>query len=590
MGQETNRPDGFSTQPTIGLVAALVISLLPACSNEKPAVQGGATSGALTDKQSPSDLALTPSDGGPKLGGTSSGTEERPPAAADIVPSNPINSPLASSTNTANNDQEAFVPRNMGITAPDFSNMPEEPEAEGDSQEALEKITSTLTETSSSSPSELVLQLSELDAAMRDLTVASSGKIIEPEESIRIGKRLGELKLSAGQRLANSPEADAEQRRAGVVAQLIALSHLSGLGDVAAAQQLESLARDLSKHSDEKISHESSLIVLGFTLQGLQNGVEKDPSTISNQMESLLRAPAFRGFPEFLVGKRSVEVLASMGYKDDADRVRQLLASSYSTHPDPKLRNEAWTFETQNSQARQNYNAACNMLGTPNASTEMIIAAARALYQEFPTPQTLEELASSMTKIERGGFIDISNQLAEIIRNCLDDWQNAEATSLTRSWLDAHNRRVEMLNRAFSPTSLVLLSGEEISMEAYKGKTIFVDFWASDCLPCLQELPKLRSIHQQFSGQDFAILGVSVDTAPDEANAFVQQQRIPWDVARFSDAAGLEAAFTIENGIAAIPFNILVNGDGIVERIHLKTDELEIALSESLAPGDSLIP
>ncbi|MEM8733539.1 MAG: TlpA disulfide reductase family protein [Planctomycetota bacterium] len=573
------------------LLLCVAFLLLPACSNEKPSEKGSPTANASTDKQSPSDLALTSSSGDAAPSNSRSGnaTQSSPRGVEnDTVIRSTAGDRDATSASTPG--QQEFIPRNMGITAPDLSNVVSEPAPENDSQEAIEKITSTLSETSSSQPGELMLQLSELDAAMRDLTVASSGRIIEPDESIRIGKRLGELKLSAGQQLANSPEANQEQRRAGVIAQLIALSHLSGLGDVTAAQQLESLAGDLSKHSDKKISHESNLILVGFSLQALQNGIEKDASAVSEQMELLLEEPQFRGFPEFLVGRRSVEVLSSMGYKEDADQVRQLLAGAYASHPDPKLRNEAWTFETQSSQARENYNAACNMLGTPNASPELLMGAARGLYAEFPSPQTLEELASSMTKIERGGFIDISKQLAELIRVNLSNWQNEEATGLTRRWLDAHDKRIGMLNELFSPTSLARLSGETLDVETYRGKMLFVDFWASDCLPCLQELPKLRRIHDQFSDQNFAILGITVDVAPDEANALVQQQRIPWDVARFSDAAGLDAAFTRSNGIDAIPFNVLVSKEGIVQRIHLTTNELESILSESLAPGDSLIP
>ena len=67
----------------------------------------------------------------------------------------------------------------------------------------------------------------------------------------------------------------------------------------------------------------------------------------------------------------------------------------------------------------------------------------------------------------------------------------------------------------YSATALTL-EGETVSLEAYKGKLVFLTVWRTDCKACLFEIPTLNRLQKEFSSEDFTVLGVSVDRGKDE--------------------------------------------------------------------------
>lgn len=59
--------------------------------------------------------------------------------------------------------------------------------------------------------------------------------------------------------------------------------------------------------------------------------------------------------------------------------------------------------------------------------------------------------------------------------------------------------------------SLDGLSGRRVELRQFKGKVVFLTFWATWCGPCKEELPSVEALHRQFKGRDLAVLTVSVD-------------------------------------------------------------------------------
>jgi len=60
------------------------------------------------------------------------------------------------------------------------------------------------------------------------------------------------------------------------------------------------------------------------------------------------------------------------------------------------------------------------------------------------------------------------------------------------------------------------LDGKTVSISEYKGKLLFLNVWKTDCLPCLVEIPILNRLHQEYSTENFSVIGISMDRGKDE--------------------------------------------------------------------------
>lgn len=75
------------------------------------------------------------------------------------------------------------------------------------------------------------------------------------------------------------------------------------------------------------------------------------------------------------------------------------------------------------------------------------------------------------------------------------------------------------------------LSGRSVSLSDFKGKVVLLDFWATWCQPCIEELPELKALHAAFSARGFTVLGVSLDALGAQGvGPFVRENQVPYPV------------------------------------------------------------
>jgi peroxiredoxin len=106
------------------------------------------------------------------------------------------------------------------------------------------------------------------------------------------------------------------------------------------------------------------------------------------------------------------------------------------------------------------------------------------------------------------------------------------------------------------------VDGQPVNFPAdYKGKVVLLDFWATWCPPCREELPKVVATYNQYHDKGFDVLGVSLDQ-PMKGPAllqFIKDNSMPWP--QIYDGHYWEAAVAVKYGVHAIPCPVLVDGD-----------------------------
>jgi thiol-disulfide isomerase/thioredoxin len=111
--------------------------------------------------------------------------------------------------------------------------------------------------------------------------------------------------------------------------------------------------------------------------------------------------------------------------------------------------------------------------------------------------------------------------------------------------------------------------GELISLSSLRGKMVLIDFWASWCPPCRVENPKLVSIYRKYKnkefkhGKGFTIYSVSCDRNHEDWVEAINSDGLIWKN-HVSDLKGWDAEATYTYKISYIPFNLLIDGEGII--------------------------
>jgi len=111
-----------------------------------------------------------------------------------------------------------------------------------------------------------------------------------------------------------------------------------------------------------------------------------------------------------------------------------------------------------------------------------------------------------------------------------------------------------------APTfALTMVDGAEFDLAAYRGKVVLVNFWATWCPPCVEEMPHLRDeVLARFAGDDFAMICISREESNEKIAAFAKNRK----VTELPMGADVDRSIYSQYAEHTIPRNVVVGRNG----------------------------
>jgi thiol-disulfide isomerase/thioredoxin len=117
------------------------------------------------------------------------------------------------------------------------------------------------------------------------------------------------------------------------------------------------------------------------------------------------------------------------------------------------------------------------------------------------------------------------------------------------------------------------MNNQPLNVAAYKGKVVLLNFWATWCGPCKEEIPSFVELYDKYKDQGLVILGVSIDDTPEQLRSFTKEWHMQYPIAQMQ--TDIEDAYGPFYGV---PTSFIIARDGSICTKHLgpaSKDEFE---------------
>jgi cytochrome c biogenesis protein CcmG, thiol:disulfide interchange protein DsbE len=128
------------------------------------------------------------------------------------------------------------------------------------------------------------------------------------------------------------------------------------------------------------------------------------------------------------------------------------------------------------------------------------------------------------------------------------------------------------------------LAGQTVTLSAYRGRPLIVNFWATWCVPCREEMPLLQRVYHTHQRSGLSVLAISQDTADRATAARTYWRQAGWTFSSLLDPDGVVAR---QYQVLFLPSTIFINAQGVVTAVHrgpVNATQLKQYLAHIVAP------
>ena len=185
--------------------------------------------------------------------------------------------------------------------------------------------------------------------------------------------------------------------------------------------------------------------------------------------------------------------------------------------------------------------------------------------------------------LEATGRIDLATKVYDALAALAGRVGNPEMAEMLQKDYDTAMRRFGWLGKSIELEG-THFDGEAFDLGKHRGKVLLVDFWATWCPPCMQELPNLLETHKQYQESGFEVIGIALDDDRDTLSQFLDDRKLPWVTlwSAVKDQQMYDDPLAKKFGVDGIPRTFLVDRQGKVVAIGLHGKRLRAKIAELL--------
>lgn len=175
---------------------------------------------------------------------------------------------------------------------------------------------------------------------------------------------------------------------------------------------------------------------------------------------------------------------------------------------------------------------------------------------------------------------DNSIKAAEVLRKVM----TTDRAKKLASQIDPNGALRELVGKPLVASGRTTL-GKTFSTADWKGKVVMLDFWATWCGPCNEEIPRMKEIYKTYHSKGLEMIGVDCDSDDDTVISFTKDKQMPWPQLRETSQGGSEQwhPLAVQWGVMGIPTMFLIDKKGVLRYIDAREDtnsKIEALLSQ----------
>ncbi|MBA3697098.1 MAG: TlpA family protein disulfide reductase [Methylotenera sp.] len=130
----------------------------------------------------------------------------------------------------------------------------------------------------------------------------------------------------------------------------------------------------------------------------------------------------------------------------------------------------------------------------------------------------------------------------------------------------ANNDESKLSTQTLFTTNLPDENGVSQALSQYQGKIIVLNFWATWCPPCREEMPELSELHKEYQAKNVVVLGIAID---EQAQVKMFRKEMPVSYPLFAaEEEGMSLASNLGNNKGVLPYTVIIDNKGKVIKTY----------------------